>query len=186
MKNNKKFFCTLMVLILALTTYSPTFSFAFPKENNVSEKVITQANDVSIGATGTASIADSMIYGPWFGNGEEVWTTSVQEWADFVSRVSAVVQRVVPDPTAKLIAKSLYGAAEVVIATGFEIDYTYGTVYKSNREVKYSDGSFAYFQSKYVVVATVVDTSGREEDLPAVTHYYEGSYPMRIVDEVAF
>ena len=53
MKNNKKFFCTLMVLILALTTYSPTFSFAFPKENNVSEKVITQANDVSIGATET-------------------------------------------------------------------------------------------------------------------------------------
>ena len=97
-----------------------------------------------------------------------------------------MVQRVVPDPTAKLIAKSLYGAAEVVIATGFEIDYTYGTVYKSYREVKYSDGSFAYFQSKYVVVATVVDTSGREEDLPAVTHYYEGSYPMRIVDEVAF
>ena len=80
--------------------------------------------------------------------------------ADFVSRVSAVVQRVVPDPTAKLIAKSLYGAAEVVIATGFEIDYTYGTVYKSYREVKYSDGSFAYFQSKYVVVATVVDTAG--------------------------
>lgn len=170
-------------MALAITTYGSTFSYAIEK---YPKNIITQANDVSIGATGTAVTADGLVYGPWFGNGEEVWTTSLQEWADFISKVSGAVKAIVPDPTAKEIANSLYIGAKVIIATGFEINYTYGTVYKSYREVKYSDGSFAYFQSKYVVVATVVDTDGREEGLPAVTHYYEGPYPMRTADEAAF
>ena len=124
-----------------------------------------------------------IIYSNWFGNGEENWTTSVQDWAEFIAKVSGAVGAVVPDPTAKAVAKSLYAGAKVIIATGFEIDYTYGTVYKSYREVKYSDGSFAFFQSQYIVMATAVDIDGREEQLPSVTHYYEGPYPMRVSDE---
>ena len=91
-------------MALAITTYGSTFSYAIEK---YPKNIITQANDVSIGATGTAVTADGLVYGPWFGNGEEVWTTSLQEWADFISKVSGAVKAIVPDPTAKEIANSL-------------------------------------------------------------------------------
>lgn len=124
----------------------------------------------------------NMDYGPWYGYSETSWSTSVQGWSSFTQDVSERIMLYVPSKVAKSIALGLYAGADLIIMSGFEVEYTYGTIEKEYREVFYSDGTFAYFQTRYDVYATVVSTDGTEEDLPVESGCFQGSSPMRASD----
>lgn len=131
---------------------------------------------------GTCPEDPNMDYGPWFGYSETSWSTSIQGWSYFVRDVSEEIRDYIPQKEAKAVAAALYKAADFIIDIGFEVDYTYGTIEKEYREVFYSDGTFAYFQTRFDVYTTVVSTDGTEEDLPVESGCFEGSSPMRLSD----
>lgn len=124
--------------------------------------------------------ASGLVYGPWFGNGNEAWSTSIQGWAGYAGAIASTLVAFLPSVTAKAAAAKVASGALFIKGMGWEHEYTYGTVKKSYREVSYSDGSFAYFESKFIIDTTVVCTNGQEKKLGKVTEYYKGTSPMRL------
>ena len=122
--------------------------------------------------------ASGITYGPWFGNGNESWSTDIKSLASATSTITGAISFCLPPSAARSIGGEISGALSA-IAIAWPDCYTYGTVQKEYREAHYSDGTFAYFQSHYTVKAYAV-SNGKTTYLGTFHEYYEGSYPMRL------
>lgn len=123
--------------------------------------------------------ASGLVYGPWFGNGNESWNSNPIFGMAIAGWIFEGLTTVIPTAPARAASFTI-GSALTNLSKTTQLAYTYGTVKKTYREVSYSDGSFAYFQSKFVINTTAVDEDGVEYRISPVTEYYEGSSPMRL------
>lgn len=167
MKHNMKKIISL-VLVLAM-------SFAISVPGFAAEKQAIQKPQVQ--TVSIKAMASGYIYGPWFGNGNEVWNVDVKDFSQIVSLVANGIAIYVPYASAKKLAGSI-GLAAGAYAHYGDPAVTYGTIKKTYREVKYSDGTFAYFESHYVVHTYLIDGKGNTHDLGVTEESYKGTYPM--------
>ena len=160
----KKLISGLIVLVMITAFMTGSVFAAAPGEPTESFDADTRASGIT--------------YGPWYGNGNESWSTDIKSLASATSTITGAISFCLPPSAARSIGGEISGALSA-IAIAWPDCYTYGTVQKEYREAHYSDGTFAYFQSHYTVKAYAV-SNGKTTYLGTFHEYYEGSYPMRL------
>lgn len=160
----KKLISGLIVLVIITTFMTGSVLAAAPGENAELSNAETRASGIT--------------YGPWFGNGNESWSTDLKSFSEITGKLTKIIGAFIPETSAKSIAQGIAGALDG-ISVAWPDCYTYGTIQKEYREAHYSDGTFAYFQSHYTVKAYAV-SNGKTTYLGTFHEYYKGSYPMRL------
>ena len=96
-----------------------------------------------------AAMSSGLVYGPWFGGSDSYYEMSPTETMQFVLTINAILS-----PILSCSANATYAAASYIASMiGYVIPVQPGQWVKADRpktyrEVKYSDGTFAYFQTK--------------------------------------
>nr|WP_319489497.1 hypothetical protein [uncultured Caproiciproducens sp.] len=126
MKHNIKKIISL-VLVLAMTIAISVPGFAAEKH---------AAPEPQVQTVSSRAMASGYVYGPWFGNGNEVWNVDVKDFSQIVSFVASGIAIFVPYEAAKKIAGSI-GVVAGAYAHYGDPAVTYGTIKKTYREVKY-------------------------------------------------
>ncbi len=133
---------------------TPGFNAKINEENTI-EIYTDQVDQINKQATLSGS---GLVYGPWFGGYDSVYQMSPSETAKLgVVMSSAIIPFLSSYAIAVAVAESLTNTIgnTLVVTPGqwVKVDRR-----KSYREVKYSDGEFAYFQTRIGASVTRSDT----------------------------
>lgn len=118
-------------------------------------QVLSQEEVDRINAEGAAR--DGLVYGPWFGGTDKYYAMSLDETVTFFAAVGAVVTPFldwaeVISVTATDVTSGICSAVGLHYAIPSSVSqgqWVKANMAKKYREVKYSDGTFAYFQTGF-------------------------------------
>jgi len=134
--------------------------------------------------TAEPAVARGYIYGPWFGGNTFPFDNDVdRSWAAFASSVAEIlIGKFIPDPAAIALGITIAGFATAYQSEGINTTGLYGTYKKEYREVKFSDGTLAYYENRYTVSSKLRLSDGTVKTLPKAVEIYESLQPMSLPD----